>query len=502
VRGVPGRFEVRLCAALVGLAFLLRWPTFIRRLFDPDEAAIGVQGMVVRGGGTLYQDVFDRKPPLPPLAYALSFSITDSTDIRPLRVLVTLCLAGAGIVVALDAYRRCLPRDSSTRPDDVVRARATAWWAGILLITGSMALWPADAGGANYAHFALLPGAAAVVWSRRRGLGWAVAGGAALGLAILSRQSWILGTAPALCATWRAGRWRQALVLAVTAVVVVASTGLYAPLGGFWEWNVGNSPGFVFAPAGLGVSIMRGLASLGGFVMFHVTVVACLVVAWRRHPPYRRGWVDVDLWLWLLTGCVAAAAGLRFFGHYWLQVVPPAVVLAAPVAAGLTRGWRRWAIAGVVVPGVVTFALLFVPGSFHHRPDPGPLAAAVDELTEPGDRVLVWGSYPEVLVAADRLPGGALVHMDFVTGRSGGRDDPAQTLDDAAPGALDIVMRSVAQHPPELVLDTSSTDRLGYERYPMSVAPQIAELVAEQYTELGVVDGVTIYRRNGQSPVP
>ena len=39
-----------------------------RRLFDPDEAAIGVQGMVVRSGGTLYRDIFDRKPPLPPLA--------------------------------------------------------------------------------------------------------------------------------------------------------------------------------------------------------------------------------------------------------------------------------------------------------------------------------------------------------------------------------------------------------------------------------------------------
>ena len=81
--------------------------------------------------------------------------------------------------------------------------------------------------------------------------------------------------------------------------------------------------------------------------------MACLVVAWRRRPPYRSaGRVDRDLWIWLLTGLAAVGAGLRFFGHYWLQVVPAAVVLAAPVAAGLTRGWRRWAIAGVVVPGV------------------------------------------------------------------------------------------------------------------------------------------------------
>ena len=44
--------------------------------------------MVVRAGGTLYTDIYDRKPPLPPLLYAASFSVTDSTDMRPMRVLV------------------------------------------------------------------------------------------------------------------------------------------------------------------------------------------------------------------------------------------------------------------------------------------------------------------------------------------------------------------------------------------------------------------------------
>src|SRR6478735_9123542 len=231
-----------MCASLTALVILLRLPTFVTRLFDPDEAAIAVQAMVVRAGGTLYRDIYDRKPPLPPLAYALSFSITDSNDVRPLRVLVTLCLAGAGIVVALDAHRR--------------HGRAAAWWAGVLVIAGAMALWPAAAG-------------------------------AALGLAILSRQSWLLGAAPALYAAFRVGRWRQALVLAGAAALVVASTGLYAPLGQFWEWNVANSPGFVFAPAGFGASAGRGLAAVGAFIGFHVTLVACLVVAWRRRPPYR-----------------------------------------------------------------------------------------------------------------------------------------------------------------------------------------------------------------------
>lgn len=486
--GFAGRFSV----AMVTLAVALRWPTFVTRLFDADEAAIGVQAMVVRSGGTLYRDVFDRKPPLPPLAYAASFALTNSHDVRPLRVLVTLALAGAAIVVGLDARRR--------------HGATAGWWAGVLMVCGAMALFPADAGAANYAHFALLPGTAALVWTRRRGAGWALAGGVALGLAVLCRQSWLLAAVPACWSAWRVGRWRSTITMVAAAVAVVLTTGLYAPLGGFWQWNVANSPGFVFASAGVLVSIGRGAASTAAFVGFHVTAAVCLVAAWRAADPLRRadplqradplkrsGRTERDLWLWLLFGLFSVAAGLRFFGHYWLQVLPPVVVLAAPVVARAAGRWRTAAIAGLVVPAIVAFALLFVPGSFHHRPDPRDLAAAVDARTTPSQRVFVWGSYPEVLLAAGRLPAGGLVHMDFVTGRSGGRNDPATTLADATPGAVDILLASLRAHPPALVLDTSTAPGLGYQAYPLSIVPEVQAFVRAGYVRVAVVDGVTIY---------
>jgi hypothetical protein len=126
---------------VTALAIVLRLPTFTTRLFDADEAAIGVQGLVVRSGGTLYRDIFDRKPPLPPLAYAASFTLTDSTDIRPMRVLVTVLLVLGGVLVAHDARQRW-------------RSNSHALWAGTLFVAGAMALFPADAGAANYAHCA------------------------------------------------------------------------------------------------------------------------------------------------------------------------------------------------------------------------------------------------------------------------------------------------------------------------------------------------------------
>ena len=206
-----------MCVSLTALAVVLRLPTFVTRLFDPDEAAIGVQAMVVRAGGTLYRDIYDRKPPLPPLLYAASFAATDSTDIRPMRVLVTLMLAASGIVIALDCWRRW--------------GVAAAWWGGVLTIAGAMALWPADAGAANYAHFALLPGAAAVVLARRGTLLTAIAAGVSIGLAILTRQSWLLGVAPVCLSVGLCGRWRNVVPFLGAATLTVATTGLYAPLG-------------------------------------------------------------------------------------------------------------------------------------------------------------------------------------------------------------------------------------------------------------------------------
>ena len=478
--------RLTMCAGLTILAFALRAPTFVTRLFDPDEAAIGVQAMVVRGGGTLYTDIYDRKPPLPPLLYAASFSLTDSTDVRLMRLLVTILLAVSGIVVALDCLRRWGPRH--------------AWWGGVLMIAGSMALFPADAGAANYAHFALLPGTAAIIWARRGTSLTAIAAGVSIGVAILCRQSWLLGVVPGCVSVGLHGRRRNVPLFVAAAAATVATTGFYAPLGRFWEWNVSNSPSFVFAGTGIWSALGKGLASTAGFAAFHpVVIVAVGVAAAAGIAAIRRRTVpaDIDLWLWIASGIGAWAAGLRFFGHYWLQVVPPLVLLAVPVVAAWTTRARTAAIVGVAVPLLTAWVLLFIPGSFHNRPDPAVLAGYVRSHSTATDRVFVWGSYPEVLVAAERLPAGDLVHTDFVVGRSGGRDDPAQSLPSAVPGALDIMMRSLNQHPPQLILDTSTAPDLGYRNYPTSLLPDLARFIHDGYQRVGTVDGVTIWQRRG-----
>lgn len=477
------RIVERPYAWVVALAVVLRLPTFVTRFFDADEAAIGVQGLVVRSGGTLYRDIFDRKPPLPPLAYAAAFSLTESTDVRPMRVLVTVFLALGGVLMAYEAKRRW-------------GSNAHAAWAGTLFVTGAMALFPADSGAANYAHFALLPGAAALLWSRRPQWFWALAAGVAFGLALLTRQSWLLASPAALFSAWRCGRWRNMCLVAVGTASTLSTVALYAPFGAYWEWNFTNSPGFVLAAAGVGISLLRALASSAAFIGFHITMAVCLWITLRQRNPLKAvGREDRDLWLWLLSGLAAVAAGFRFFGHYWLQVLPPLVVLTTPVVASLAGRAQRRAIVGVAAPTLVAFVLLFVPGSFHHRPESTNLATYVHDNSATDDHVFIWGSFPEVLVEAERLPGGALVHTDFVTGRSGGREDPKVTLELATPGALEILLNDLAANPPLLVLDTSTSSDLGYSNYPLSLFPDVAAFVTDNYEHVIDIDGVAVWRR-------
>ncbi|MCU1352558.1 MAG: hypothetical protein JWM05_1767, partial [Acidimicrobiales bacterium] len=111
----PRRPVAVLVLAVVALVAFVRLPSLVHQLYDPDEAAIAAQAIAIRDGGTLYVDAVDRKPPLPPYLYAASFWLTGNTDLRPLHALAALGLAGAAVVLALEARRR--------------HGEAAGWWA-------------------------------------------------------------------------------------------------------------------------------------------------------------------------------------------------------------------------------------------------------------------------------------------------------------------------------------------------------------------------------------
>jgi hypothetical protein len=447
-------------SVLAVTCFLLRLPALIStRWFDPDEAAIAVQAQTIARGGRLYVDIADRKPPVPPLVQAAWIDLTGSPDPRGPRLVVTALLALAAVVLCVEVAR--------------THGRTVALWAAALYVVGCYGLVAPDAAAANYAHFALPFATLALVACRREGW-YPLAGGVLLGFAVLSRQSWVFAVPAGAVSCLAAARVRGAALYCIGLAAAVATAGLMAPWSDYWFWNFESSPGFVFATIDPLPALAAGLASVGLFTLLHLALVAAalgearpqrLREAWRRQG---------DLWLWVVTGLAAWAAGFRFFGHYWLQVVPPLVLLAAPVVTGWSRPWRRATMASLA--GTVLFAVggQFDPGLFHPRPTPDRLAQVVRACTEEDDPVFVWGSFPELLVAVDRPVAGGLVHSDFVTGRSGGRSDADGA---ATPGARERMMADLLAAAPAVLIDTSKVDDLGYGAFPMLADADLAEFV-------------------------
>ena len=455
---------------------LMRLPALLStRWYDPDEASIAMQAAAMRNGGTLYVDMADRKPPLPPLLYDWLFRITDSTDIRPLRLLVSLMLAASAIFLVADVRR--------------THGEAVARWAGALYVLGAFAFSPADAGAANYAHFALPIVTVALLCCRRPGLRWAAIGGLALGLAILARQSWIFAVPAGAFSVYRNTRWRGVVAFAVASAAGVLWCATFVPLSGFWYWAFASTPGFVFASTSIGSVVVRALGATGLFVLCHLVLT---VAAGFGFTKSRR--TDLDLWVWTFTGLIAIAAGFRFYGHYWMQVLTPLALLAAPVIAAWNIKWQRFGATIIGVNAVIMWTLLLTPNLFRHRLSADAEAAYIREHTEAHDRVFVWGNFPELSVQADRPAAGRLVSSDFVTGRSGGRQNPEDTLPNASARAQRMMMDDLRADPPELVVDTSGEKSLGYSRYPMTVFPALADFVAANYSVETTIDGFTFYR--------
>lgn len=505
-------------AYTIAATLFLRLPGFVHRLFDPDEAAIAVQSMAMIRGGHLYTDVIDRKPPLAVWLYAVVFRMFDTNDLRPVRVLVALMLAAAALLIGSELLRR--------------HDRRVAVWGVALFVAGAVAFAPQDAQSANFSPLALLPGVGAIVAARRGTPRSTVVAGLLVGVATLTRQSWAAGIIPAMWAAWyfadtrdlavhrAAARhdWRtvpaqfiaaartggvdplwRSLLLLLVALATVAAVGLTVPLRLFISWVfTGNGSLLLGLSDSTGAAVRAG-GSLLLFAVGHLVLGALLLRRGFDRPEGRR-WADADLWLWLATALVSVAAGFRFFGHYWMQALPPLCLLAAPAIGSCAVTTRR-VLAGVLALTAGVFAALaWVPGWLHPLPDARPLAAFVRAHSTRSDKVAVWGSYPEVYWESDRMPAGGLVHTDFVVGKSAGRIESSDTLRDADPEVVRDYVHALESAPPELFIDTSTADLRDYGRYPVSILPALALLLHDRYERVAVIHGVTVYRRTGPAP--
>jgi hypothetical protein len=465
------RWMLRLGLGFAAVSLLLHLPGLVRPLFNSDEASLATMAMVIQRGGTLYHETADRKPPVVPYLYALVFDATGERDIRPVRAVASIVLAATALLLALEARRR-------------TGSRRAAVAAGFLILAGTAANFPADSQAAGFELFMLLPMTAAVVAASRQR---AILAGLFLAVACLTKQTAIVTALPvALLLVRESGIRAVARAALAAAGLIVATAFLFGPRE-FLLWTVTGNGGYLALRGSVLASCLQGLGMTVAFLAFNAVTVWCALVAWRR------GKVDTDLWLWLAGGVVAVLAGFRFFGHYYLQLVPPLALIAVSGLPPMGRVWKR-AAAGLALPVVAMWVLSFSPPNARGIIAYRAVADRVRALTTSSDRIFVWGVYPEIYWASNREPATRFIHTDFLTGKSGGRDPRRVRSSDGVPGAWDFLAADIAATPPDLIVDTSRTSIRKAEYHPLE-ATFLWEDVVRSYRLVDTVDGVRLYQR-------
>ena len=465
---------LRLLAVLAAASIALHLPGLTVHLFNSDEASLATMAMVIDRGGRLYRDTADRKPPVVPYVYAAVAEVTGSRDLRPVRAVAALVLAATAALLAAEAERR-------------YRSRRAALGAATLFLLGSVAFFPADTQAAGFEVFMLLPMTAAVVAAGRGRAGQA---GVWLAVACLCKQTAVTTALPVAWLLYRSGGWRViARVLGAGATVIAVTAVAFGP-SQFLLWTVTGNGGYLALRGSVGATIVRGLAMTGAFLGINLALFLLAGVAARRRA------AGADLWLWLAGAAFGVLAGLRFFGHYYLQLLPPLVLLAAAALPAVGPVARRAATGAMALSAAVMCTVAFLPADERGLLPYGAIAAEVRRITTPDETVLVWGEFPEIYWAADREPATRFIHTGFLTGNSGGRDAGIGDASDGLPGAWTMLEADVRVHPPALIVDTSPAGIRNSEHYPLE-RTSIWERIRREYQLAGTLDGVRFYRHVG-----
>jgi 4-amino-4-deoxy-L-arabinose transferase-like glycosyltransferase len=475
-----------------------------RGVLWPEETLPLAAAQHLLAGKVLYSDVWFDKPPLLAWFYASILKLAGPGG-------YALRLAGAAFVVAVSLAGFALSR----RLWDERAAGFTA-----VLLAFFLTFYHHAATVALAADLLLVLPHLAAFWLLASG--WTFAAGLVIGLAfhLHAKAIFVLAAAAGWLLLDRSPRGLAALA-AGFATAAAAGLAVLAATGGWegyveqvWRWGsaYARAP-FTDHPWPL------GLERTANYLGFHAALLLGAGLFFWRPPEGldRRRHIA----LWLVVSAVAVVLGGRFFPRYYFQVLP-----ALAMAAG--AGWSSLLRGGAGVPlqraGIVVLAVaLAVPAIRFGRMnlrlalrrswdwtdvaidrDSRLAAARLRQMTEPGDRIFVWGFRPEIYYYAGRLAASRFLESQPLTGvladRHLQRSEPFRP--EWAAAHRQELAGTLLHDPPAMIVD-------GLARYnPVLAMEQYEELgpPLQQYSLVSETAGSRLYllrnRQGREIPAP
>jgi len=450
-------------------------------------------------GGRPYADAVERKPPLLFWTYAAVFKVAGKFNWKALHIVAllwTLC-AMAGLYV--------IGRELFDRNTGLIAALFYGvfqpWWTWkTLAFDGEMLM-----------NLPLI-----LAWAIAFGRGSSrlrpelFVAGVLLGVAFLLKQPAAIAAVPLgiylLLPSYRASRSLTRINSIIQATTLTA--GFFAVLGlvtiVLWKqgilrdafyWTItDHDVPHVFWEKG----ILLTLAFIGACLLL---IVGAMMACRDKSEIWAGKMAERTAFLWLLAAsAIGAAAGARFYPHYYVQLIPPLALLAAPYYARL---WSRtippayWLLRPRVT--YVWLALTIVAFLVAHwvglvrRRVPSEAGRYLFTHSDPADRIFVWGQSPEIYLDAHRRPACRYITTFPLTGYVFGGPIPGfDTRGRILPGAWTILEQDFARHPPIYIVDVQPDPKSAH--YPVKDFPILAKLLAERYEPVVHTAEGVIYR--------
>jgi hypothetical protein len=499
---VPARRSRQFCFAALGIILLtiaIRLPSLLHPQPIDSEAMYSVVANEIVDGGRPYADAVERKPPLLFWTYAAVFTVAGKFNWRALHMVAlvwTLC-----VMAGLYAIGRLL----FDRPTGLI----AAFFYGVFQPFWSWKNLSFDA-----EMLMNLP----IIWA------WAIAfrrgssrlrpelfaAGALLGAAFLLKQPAAIAAVPLgiylLLPSYRASRSLTGTNSIIQAAMLTA--GFIATLGlvtiVLWKqgilydafyWTIADHDvPHVFWHKGI-VNTLTFLGACLPLVIGPILAFRDKDEVWAGNTAERTALLGL-----LVASAIGAAAGARFYAHYYVQLIPPLTLLAAPYYARL---WSRvtrpanWFLQPTVI--YTWLALTIILFSIRHWAGLAPRRVPSEEgrylstHCSPNDRIFVWGQSPEIYVDAQRRPACRYITTFPLTGYVFGGPIPGfDTRRRILPGAWTTLQQDFTTHPPTYIVDVQPDPKSA--QYPLKNFPILAKLLAERYQPVAPTAEGVIYR--------
>jgi hypothetical protein len=503
------RINFRTWLSLLAVLFCVRLPAFLYPILDEDEACHAVIGAIIHAGDKPYLNATDNKFPFLWYQYAAVFKIFGPYNMYAVHaftfvVVFLTCVLLARIGTRLKNHE----------------AGIAAAFAYALFSTASFYKILAS----NYELHMLLFECLAIDLAlqgrdAKKYAPYWFGAGIALGLSMLTKPQggMLLVSLPIACFVSSFKNARRTLI-------EFASFGLgLAVLGGLFAlfaFRQGYLPDMIFwALTVSGKYIREGSVQIANYRRSVLRIGAWVAAS---HPLWISAGVQVKrkfteprtrfALALLLASFIPVSLGGRYFAHYFLLNLPGLCLLAGfgyeHLFTGASTRKKRLLMATTAFPVAICLVLnLMMPQVKKWTgvisPDYAAAARDIGRMTEPGDRVFVWGWAPEFLVFSKRLTASRFMFSDYLAGRIPGSGSQAELAagykDRILPGAWDMLETDFKKHPPALIIDSAAANIHDYAVYPMMQYEFLREYMKEGYVPVTVA-GVPAWRRITPSP--